>query len=164
MIDFNSLNCRDVLADDQDFLFDLYVSTRAEELKAWGWEPIQQKVFLQMQFKARTLSYQSDFPTASYQVIQLGDRAVGNITINRTPTEIRLVAIALLPIYQRQGIATHLIQNLLAEAHQSHLPVILQVATRNNIALKLYQKLGFQIVSSTDMYVQMIWSNNMAIG
>ena len=43
--------------DDEDFLWRLYVSTRAPEVAAFGWPPEQQEAFLRMQYRARRGSY-----------------------------------------------------------------------------------------------------------
>src|SRR5262245_24014367 len=41
---------RPVAPGDEDFLFEVYVSTRADEVGAWGWDLDQQHGFLRMQF------------------------------------------------------------------------------------------------------------------
>ena len=41
---------------DREFLFELYNTTRAQELEAWGWAPAQCDAFLKMQFDAQAHS------------------------------------------------------------------------------------------------------------
>jgi len=161
MIDFSLLNCRAVCGEDENFLFELYASTRAEELDAWGWNQSQREAFLQMQFKAQRWSYQINFPQAEHQIVEYCHRPVGSILVNRRPTEILLLAIALLPKYRNQGIGTRLVQTLLDEATQNHQIVRLQVIWHNR-AFHLYERLGFYKTSHTTSHIQMEWQLSKA--
>ncbi|WP_414568797.1 GNAT family N-acetyltransferase [Nostoc sp. CCY 9925] len=161
MIDFSLLNYRAVSLQDENFLFELYASTRAEELDAWGWNQSQREAFLQMQFKAQRWSYQMNFPKAEHQIVEYCDRPIGSILVDRTLTEILLVAIALLPKYRNQGIGTRLIQTLLDEATQNHQIVKLQVIWHNP-AFHLYQRLGFYKTGHTASHIQMEWQLSKA--
>ncbi len=49
---FGTLGLRPEEPQDQAFLFELYASTRREELDAWGWPPQARAAFLRMQFQA----------------------------------------------------------------------------------------------------------------
>jgi hypothetical protein len=59
-------------AEDQDFLFKLYASTRAHEIAAFGWPAAQQEAFLRMQFTAQQRGYESVYPQAEHQIVELG--------------------------------------------------------------------------------------------
>jgi ribosomal protein S18 acetylase RimI-like enzyme len=82
------------------------------------------------------------------QVIQIGDLSVGVFVVARDPTYIQLEQIYLLPEYQRMGIGTTLLNNLIVEASQSKIPIRLRVMTINP-AKKLYERVGFVVSEST---------------
>jgi GNAT superfamily N-acetyltransferase len=73
---------------------------------------------------------------------------VGVCLIERSPTHIQLEQIYLLPEYQRLGIGSVLIQSLITEASQSHIPIRLRVMTVNP-AKKFYEKFGFIVTEVT---------------
>jgi pimeloyl-ACP methyl ester carboxylesterase len=64
-------------ADDEPFLFDVYASTRLEELAPLGWSAEQQAAFLMQQFTAQHHYYHTNYAGADFQVILLDDRPVG---------------------------------------------------------------------------------------
>ena len=39
------INCRRARPDDESFLYELYASTRSEEMADWGWDTAQQEFF-----------------------------------------------------------------------------------------------------------------------
>ncbi|MBE9180905.1 GNAT family N-acetyltransferase [Oculatella sp. LEGE 06141] len=156
MINLDTVSVSPVCFKDEPFLFELYASTRAEELDAWGWDDTQRHLFLQMQFKAQRWSYQTRFPNVDQQFVRLGDRAIGALMVDRTPTEMCLVSIALLPDYRNHGIGTRLIQELFAEAAQTQRLLKLQVACHNR-AFHWYERLGFVTTGETGGYFQMEW-------
>ncbi|ELS05338.1 acetyltransferase [Xenococcus sp. PCC 7305] len=156
MVKWDSLSCRNSVSEDQGFLFELYASTRVEELNAWGWDAQQSSAFLKMQFQAQQASYRNQFPGCKYQIILIQGLAVGAMLVIRSETAIHLADIALLPQYRNQGIGRFLIQKLLAEATQALKPVRLQVR-QSNRALRLYQRLGFSKVSEQGIHFLMEW-------
>src|SRR5215469_9860075 len=92
--------------DDEAFLYQLYCSTRAEEMAAWGWDPAQQEMFLKMQFRARQLSYQSESGDTDSRIIERDNRPIGRLLVFRAESEICLADIALLPEFRGSGIGT----------------------------------------------------------
>lgn len=145
---------RSVVPSDEAFLFELYASTRKEELDAWGWDDAQRKAFLEMQFRAQHRSYRAQFPNADHQIILEGDRPIGRIMVTRTEDEFRLVDIALLWESRGFGIGTQLVRALVDEASRAGKPLRLQVL-RTNPAARLYERLGFAVVGDHGLYVQM---------
>lgn len=156
MLELADITYRNASSEDEDFLFELYASTRTEELNAWDWDTEQQETFLKMQFHAQKTSYKNQFPNSNYQIVLMQQLAVGSMLVIRNKTEIRLGYIALLPEYRDRGIGSFLMQNLLAEATQAVKPVRLQVI-RFNRALQLYQRLGFSKVGDNGTHFLMEW-------
>jgi ribosomal protein S18 acetylase RimI-like enzyme len=147
------ITLRPASADDENFLYQVYQSTRAEELAAWGWDASQQELFLKLQLKARDQSYLMHYQKLDDRVILCGDEKVGRMIVSRNAEEIRLVDISLLPQYRNAGIGTFLIEALFMEAGAR--AVRLQVDKANVRARRLYERMGFSLRSETQTHLQM---------
>jgi ribosomal protein S18 acetylase RimI-like enzyme len=155
----SEIGLREETADDRDFLFRLYASTRAAEMAMVAWPHSQKQAFLQQQFNAQHLYYRQIYPHAQYAIIESGGQAAGRLYVHRGDNEMRVIDIALLPEYQRRGIGGSLMRKLLQEAAASCCAVAIHVE-HNNPALKLYTRLGFEHVSDEGVYYFMRWSGN----
>jgi ribosomal protein S18 acetylase RimI-like enzyme len=141
---------------DEAFLYEVYASTRADELKAWDWDTAQQAAFLHMQFAAQQQHY-AFLGAEADQCIILGDgQAIGRLIVIRDEGEIVLADIALLADYRNIGIGTQLIHGLQIEAAQTQRPLHLQVE-KTNRAQQLYERLGFSVIGDAGMHWQMEW-------
>ncbi len=150
---------RPVTGEDEEFLFDLYASTRRAELAAWGWPQQQQDWFLQMQFRAQQLSYHTQFPHSEHSIMTLDaplGRSLGRLWVARTGEALCLVDITLLPEYRDRQIGSRLIQGLIHEANQAQIPLRLHVL-KSNPALRLYQRLGGIQTAQTATHYLMEW-------
>ncbi len=145
---------RPYCADDQEFLFRLYASTRLHEIAGFGWPEAQQQAFLRMQFNAQQHWYEMSYGQADHQIIEKGGIPIGRIMVFRQPAFVLLVDIALLPEFRGQGIGAELIGKLIQECDQRKLPLRLQVQ-RVNPAQRLYERLGFNKTGEDQMYLQM---------
>lgn len=145
---------RPVCADDEAFLYELYASTRAEEMAAWGWDAAQQEMFLRLQFTAQRQHYEMAYAQSDHKIILFDDRAAGRMLVFRSELEIVLVDIALLPEHRNTGIGAALIGDLLLEAEQAGKPVRLHVIKQNR-ARRLYERLGFEIIEDTGTHFKM---------
>ncbi len=148
---------RPVVADDDQFLFEVYAGTRRAEMAAWGWETVQQDAFLKMQFLAQKQSYAMQYPHADHSIILLDQKPAGRLYVVRSEEEIHLTDISLLPEYRGQGIGAKLIKDLLDEARQSGKPCRLQVLKTNPDAARLYERLGFSATGEDALYLEMEW-------
>jgi len=151
-----SFSLRPVSLDDQAFLFQVYASTRLEEVALVPWNDEQKQAFLQMQFNAQTQSYQREFPGAEYLVILHDGVPAGRLTIERSDKAILLIDIALLPAYRNFGIGSGLIQDLKLEAQNTGKPLRLNVENFNP-AFRLYERLGFEKIDEAGCYYCMEW-------
>ena len=147
---------RPVQAEDEALLFEIYASTRTEEMALVDWSDAQKEAFLRMQFAAQHQHYQNVFPDARFDIILSDDRPIGRLYVDRRPDEIRIVDIALLPEARNQGVGSSLVKELLAEARDAGKPVRIHVE-RNNPALRLYERLGFARTGETGIYLLMEW-------
>jgi len=140
---------------DEAFLFELYASTRAEELKVWSWPSEMQADFLAMQFKASQGLYRA-FPKAEFQIVLLDGVKAGRLAMNRTPEALQLLDLALLPAHRNAGVGAALLQRIFGEAAATSKPVRLQVL-KGNRAVRFYRRLGFVQSGETEMHWEMEW-------
>ena len=150
------ITLRPAAGDDGEFLFELYATTRAGELALGQWDAAQAAAFLQLQFRAQQQSYCRQFPAATTQIVLADGAAIGRLMIDRSATEILLVDISLLPVWQGCGIGTSLIRALQAEAAASGRPIQLHVLATNR-AQRLYQRLAFVTQGEPALYLTMTW-------
>jgi ribosomal protein S18 acetylase RimI-like enzyme len=146
---------RRVTAGDEEFVYQVYASTRAEELAPLKWSAEQQDSFLRMQFTLRQRDYGARFDAAGHQIVLRGDRPVGIIWVSRDGREIRLADLALLPAQRGSGIGTILVRELIKESDRTGKPVRLMVLQVNRGALRLYERLGFKVVGTSGFYFEM---------
>jgi len=151
-----AITLRPVRSDDEGFLYEVYASTRLEELASLGWIEAQRVAFLRMQFRAQHQSYLAQFPTADFQIILWHERPIGRLYIEHRPDEIRGIDIALLPPYRQAGIGTAILQGLLAEATRCRKPFRIHVEKFNR-AQHLYEQLGFTTLADDGVYLFMEW-------
>lgn len=134
-----NITLREATPDDEPFLFELYASTRMEELAAFSWDENQKQVFLKMQFLTRERSLAG----GDHRIVLLNERRAGRIWVDRTDTAILLKDVAFLPEYRNAGLGTRLLEDLKKEAIASGKPIQLHVVVTNP-AVRLYERLGFR--------------------
>lgn len=136
---------------DLQRLFEIYASTRTEELAPVPWTDEQKLAFLAQQFTAQHEWWQQQYQGAEFLGIEVGDELVGRLYLFRSEGEIRIVDIALLPVWRGRGIGSRLLGEVLAEANRHGLAVTIHVE-KNNPARVLYQRLGFEVVADRGVY------------
>jgi len=147
---------RPITDADLKFLYELYASTRADELAQVDWTSEQKSQFLTMQFNAQHSFYKEQFVKAQFLIIEDDDKPVGRVYVDRRADEIRLIDIALLPGQRNSGLGTALLKDLLDEGQSSGLPVKIHVESFNP-AIRLYHRLGFKPVEDQGVYQLMEW-------
>lgn len=125
--------------DDNDFAFRVAEETmRTYVEQAFGsWDPDVQ----------RRRSDESFDPT-TYSLIVVDGARAGILAVEHRPSEIFLSKISLLPRFQRRGIGSILINQLIERARSGGRPLRLRVL-RVNPARSLYERLGFAVTNST---------------
>lgn len=141
---------------DLPFLSQLYASTRADELATVPWSEEEKQQFLSMQFNAQHRYYQEHFQQAQFLIIEHQQQAIGRVYVDRRDDELRLIDIALTPEQRQQGLGSALLQDLLQEASERQLPIRIHVE-QFNPALRLYQRLGFELIEDKGVYQYMEW-------
>jgi GNAT superfamily N-acetyltransferase len=153
-----TIDLRTAKESDQDFLFSVYASTRAEEMNLVDWNDLQKDAFLRMQFDAQTKHYLLHYPSAQYKIIEREGVSLGRLIVEDRGDHFLIMDIALLPEYRRMGIGTFLIQELKQEAIRLNLPLVLRVEFFNP-AIRLYDRLGFVKTRKVNtVYHEMVWA------
>jgi ribosomal protein S18 acetylase RimI-like enzyme len=142
--------------EDEQFLYQVYASTRAEEMARVPWEPAQQEAFLRMQFDAQLQHYRTHNPEASHDLILRDGVPIGRLYVARREREIRILDITLLPDFRHQGIGTPLIKELMVEAAGAGQPLTIYVESFNP-SLRLFERLGFKKIEDDGINRLMEW-------
>lgn len=143
-------------AEDEPLLFQLYASTREDELALTGWDAATRAQFLQGQFQAQRAGYRSQFPNGEFNIVLLDAAAIGRLVLNQTADELRLVDIVLAPAARNRGLGTALVQAVLAEAARQNKAFRLHVI-RHSPAVRLYERLGFRKLGEHGFHDEMKW-------
>jgi ribosomal protein S18 acetylase RimI-like enzyme len=148
----SNIELREATSADEPFLFEVYASTRSDDLEGLGWDENQKLTFIKMQFLARERSY----PKVDNRIILFNGRAVGRVLVDRTDAAILLIDIALLKEYRNAGIGSSVINELIKESSDSQKALKLHVLNASP-ALRLYERLGFCKTGNDQVYSEMTW-------
>jgi ribosomal protein S18 acetylase RimI-like enzyme len=151
-----SITLRPAAEDDQDFLLELFKSSRGDDLRGLGWDEERISEFLEMQYEAQQNFVTADHPKLTDQIVLAEGTPVGHFAVEQRPNEIRLVDLSLLPEHRNCGTGALLIQELQAQAAAAKRPLRCQVI-RFNRAVGLFERLGFRRTSETGTHFQMEW-------
>lgn len=139
--------------EDLPFLHRVYAETRRDELAQTGWTAQQQADFIAFQFHAQHHHYITHYFDGEFHVVERDGEDVGRLYLH-WGSELRIVDIALLAAARGRGLGSALLQALLDHAGSRGKAVSIHVE-RNNPALRLYQRLGFQPVDEHGIYLLM---------
>ena len=140
-----------VAHSDYPLLFEIYVSSRAEEMKLAPWTEEQKHAFLESQFEAQSNHYYSTYPNGSFDLIKLEDQTAGRLYKVELDDEIRIIDITLLPQFRNRGIGTHLLSEILETGKTKQKPVSIYIETYNP-SQTLLTRLGFIPVADDGVY------------
>jgi len=148
-----AFSLRPMGAADGAFPYQVYASTRLEEMALVDWPPEQKEAFLRMQYDLRDRQYRAAYPEAVTEVILCGDFPAGAMITETRADAILLIDIALLPEFRGCGIGAAILRDLQKVGKKVSLHVL-----RNNPAGHLYSRLGFVTVAEDSMYLTMEWT------
>jgi ribosomal protein S18 acetylase RimI-like enzyme len=145
-----------VTTEDEDSLLKIYASTREEEMQQVAeWTSEQKEMFLRWQLEMQRRDYEARFPQADYQIILFDGEPAGRLWVARTPQQIRLLDIAILPEFQNRKIGTFLLQQLMKESEATGIPLRHMIYKLNTEARRFYERLGFRLIEDERMYLLM---------
>ena len=148
------LTLRPEASADEPLLYELYASTREDELALTGWDAPARESFLRMQFNAQRAGYRAMFPAGEFTVVLAGDAPMGRLVVHRTSDEIRVVDLVIAPAQRNRGIGTALMKQLLDESDATNRPMRLH-ALRGSRAFDWYQRLGFRLIEESDIHIEL---------
>jgi GNAT superfamily N-acetyltransferase len=134
---------RPVSAADDDFILQVYASTREQELAQVPWSAEQKEAFVRMQYLAQKQHYAAEFPRASHDIIYAGETPVGRVYVDRREDVLHILDVTVLPQHRGQGAGAVLLRRLLLEAGSLGKPVTIYVESFNP-SLRFFERLGFQ--------------------
>jgi ribosomal protein S18 acetylase RimI-like enzyme len=148
------IHLRQVRAEDEAFLFALFRGSREAEFAPLP-QP-QRETLLRFQYQAQCRDYAAQFPHSEDFIVEFCGQTAGRLLLNRAASELRVVDIAVVPELQRRGIASAVLQSLIAEAEAAGVALRLSV-WHSNPALALYQQLGFRRRAGTATHLELEW-------
>jgi ribosomal protein S18 acetylase RimI-like enzyme len=140
---------------DLEFLFSVYAGTRHGELAVTAWSDEQKEQFLRMQFALQHDYYRRTYLNATFEVILVDNVPAGRLYREERDGDIRIIDIALLPIFRGAGIGSRLMTDILGDADRRGRSVSLHVE-RNNPVLGYYGRLGFRVGEDRGVYLFMV--------
>lgn len=156
VLNTKKISLRTETNEDNDFLLQLYISTRDAEFKQLDWTQDEIELLLTQQFSAQYVSYHQLYPDAKYDLIEYEGSVIGRLYQHLGVDEFRLIDIALLPAFRNQKLGRYLIQTIQQSAAKLMVPVSLHVEYINP-AYRLYRRLGFELVEDQGIYHFLKW-------
>jgi ribosomal protein S18 acetylase RimI-like enzyme len=132
------LSRRAVGPHDDPYLRALFADSR-EDLQLLP--PEVRGPLIDMQFEAQRRQIAADHPAAVHEVLVADGVDVGRLVVAYGAGSAHVVDITIARTSRRQGIATAVLQELIAEPH--HQSVTLRVWSANAPARRLYEQVGF---------------------
>ena len=135
----------------------IYADTRSEELACVPWPLAAKQKFLEQQFNLQHFHYLTYYTEADFLVIEYKNTVQGRYYLLRTAPEHSIVDISLMAALRGKGVGRALIEASQHEAKMLGRGIKLQVLEYNVRAKRLYDRLGFVVTDSADMYHHMRW-------
>jgi ribosomal protein S18 acetylase RimI-like enzyme len=152
---------RPVTDADRQFALEVYASTREMELSFVPWDDAVKRAFIEQQYDAQTAYYESQFPIARHDVIELtasGER-VGRVYVDRSEERISILDVVVLPAYRCRGIGSAVVGSLVDEARSSGHAVQVYVETFNP-SQNFFTSRGFTVTETVGINLKLVWSPN----
>lgn len=140
-----------ITESDEEFLTELYASTRAAEMAIVPWESEQKRAFLKMQFEAQDRYYRDRYPNASFEIIKLNDHRVGRLYHAELADEIRIIDLAFLPEQFDNKVFIELVERILQKGERAGKPVQIYLEA-SDPTIEIFVNLGFQKIDQHGIY------------
>jgi ribosomal protein S18 acetylase RimI-like enzyme len=138
------IDLQQATAEHYDFALHLYLLTMRPYLQELDvWDEQQQRA-----------SFTARWKREEVWIISVEGKDVGWLQVAELPTEIRLKKFYISPQYQRSGIGSEVLSNLLATWRSTGKKIVLRVL-KNNPARRLYERLGFSVVAEAGVIFRM---------
>ncbi|MFB6181461.1 MAG: GNAT family N-acetyltransferase [Candidatus Magasanikbacteria bacterium] len=98
---------------------------------------------LEINLKEEFDEYYEKFDLEDMQIIESNGTDVGRLRIERSPDQIYVWGVQILPWFQGKDIGTAIFKDLIEESNNSNTPIKLKVDKANDRAISFYKKFGF---------------------
>lgn len=156
-INLSKINLKPITEEDKAFLCQVYISSREDEMGIKDWQEKERTEFLESQFNMQHTYYMKSYQNPSFDIVLMGNTAIGRLYVERTAEEIRVIDISLLKEYRGLGVGTQLFNSLIKESENKNMNLTLHVEYYN-FAKQWYEKIGFKQCGENGVYVFMIRS------
>lgn len=154
-IHHSDITLRPIAENDIPILYQIYRSTRLEELAPANFSEEELENFLHMQFDFQHKQYMRNYTNPSFDLIIWKNMPIGRLYVDRQTDEIRIIDIAILTDYRKKGIGKELISCLLTESDKKQIKLTLHVEYNNPI-LPFYEYIGFKKQKDVGVYYFML--------
>ena len=138
------IELKQATAEHYDFALQLYLLTLGPYLRELiVWDEAEQRAVFAAQWKREEV-----------KIISVDGKDAGWLQVAELPTEIRLQKLFVAPSWQRSGIGSEVLDNLLAAWRPTGKKIVLRVL-KNNPARRLYERLGFSVIADTGIVYRM---------
>lgn len=141
---------------DGPFLQSLYQAARPD-LQWVDGEPEQVQQLVAQQFHVQEQGLGEQYPDAMHYVVEKLGTAIGALSTDFGPNEIRVLYLAFIPQARGQGYGRAVLQGVQSAAQQLRCPVATVVWTSNPHARQHYLALGFQVQESNLAAERLVW-------
>ena len=143
--------------DDAMLLFELYASSRADELSRSGWVTPQQRSFFRMQAQNQERYFLRHFDHLDRRTVCINGFSAGRLLIDRPSHAVTIVDLALLPAFRSRGVGSLLIRCLLEEAAELNIPVHMELP-KNSAPVAMCERLGFRYTEDLGDRWHFVWN------
>ena len=147
---------RDTQAD-RNFLYALFAASKAADMALMPIDLAARDFLLRAQYRSMTATYRQNYPTARWEVVELGEERIGRLITYVGERFVNYVDIALAPETQGRGLATRVMTQALEEPRRLGLPARVNVLARNCASLKLCERVGFVQFGEIPPFVELEW-------
>ncbi|WP_238180929.1 GNAT family N-acetyltransferase [Methylobacterium trifolii] len=141
---------------DGAFLFALFAAVQGGAFA--GVDPGLAALLLRQGFAGQAAGYRARYPRGRFAIVEHAGAPAGRLVTDRGAEAITIVDLALMPESQGRGLGTALVRAVLDEARAAGLPVRLSVLAGNPAARRLYERLGFTTVATSDLHHDLAWT------
>ncbi|MEG0502057.1 MAG: GNAT family N-acetyltransferase [Cellulosilyticaceae bacterium] len=133
---------REVTHQDYNFIYHVKTTTLKPHIElVWGWDEAVQTKYLEESFGLET-----------QLIITYEDKEIGVLELNELAQRIDVVELEILPEYQRKGIGTQILQDIIDEYTEKGTHVGIGCFKINRDAKRLYERLGFSLIKETNTH------------
>lgn len=159
----SGLALRPAGADDLPFLRDLYAASRAQELAGAPWPDDAKRAFCDSQFDLQHRHYLAHCTPGAFAIILRDDRAIGRLYLHWSASELHIVDLLLHTHARGQGVGSTLLRWLQSlTSFTATASLALHVEQHNEVAMRLYRRMGFTASGIYGSHVRMAWSPSAA--